>query len=100
MTDKKRFSLVPLGDKLIVRQDAAEERTEGAHGDSVLLPEQSKQAPCTGVVLAIGADVANYHVLKGMHVLFANMTGSQVPGQDEDVLLLRIDDIIAIDTSK
>lgn len=81
----------PVGDKVLVKPDAAEEVTEGG----IVLPDQVRQAPGRGKVLAVGSGVSE--AKEGDIVLYNkyDVTGVEIDGEDyvviyEDKLLLRI----------
>ena len=44
------MNLKPLGDRVIIKQDAAEETTAGG----LILAHDAKEKPQTGIVLAVG----------------------------------------------
>lgn len=45
----------PLGDRILIKPDVAKDKTE----KGILLPEQAKRKPLTGVVVAVGPGVTN-----------------------------------------
>ena len=93
------MSLKPLGDRVIVKQDEAEERTAGG----LILAHDSKEKPTTGIVLAVGPGKmdkeGNYlpmPVAEGDRVLYSKYGGTEVSAEGEDVVILRADDIYAV----
>ena len=82
------MNLKPLGDRIIVKQDEAQETTAGG----LYIAPDSKEKPQTGVVLAVGEGRINN---KGQHL---PMPVKEVDVDGEAVLILRADDIYAVYT--
>lgn len=90
----------PLNDKILVKRDEAEDRTE----TGIYLPEKAKDRPKTGVVQAVGTGALNTDtgqripltVKKGNRVIFSSYAGAEVKLGDEDLLIMSEDDILAI----
>ncbi len=97
---KSKVSLRPLGAKLLVQRDEAEDRTESG----IYLPEQAKDKPKSGVVLAVGEGAINTEtgeripmtVKKGDRVLFTSYAGSEITIDSEDYLIMSEDEVLAI----
>ena len=92
---KHAMNLKPLGDRIIVKQDEAQETTAGG----LYIAAESKEKPQSGVVLAVGEGKVNNEgehlpmpVKAGDHVLY----GTEVDVEGEKVLFLRADDIYAV----
>ena len=90
----------PLDDRVVVEPLEAEEKTAGG----ILLPDTAKDKPQKGKVLAVGPGRQNkagnftpLDVKVGDVVLFTNWAGDEFKqAQGENVLLMRIDDILAV----
>lgn len=90
----------PLNDKILVRRDEAEDRTESG----IFLPEKAKDRPKTGVVQAVGTGALNTEtgeripltVKKGNRVIFSSYAGTEVKLGDDELLIMSEDDILAI----
>lgn len=90
----------PLHDKIIVRRDEAEDRTAAG----IILPEKAKDTPKTGVVQAIGTGTINTDtgklipltVKKGDRVIFSSYAGSEVKLNDEKLLIMSEDEVLAV----
>lgn len=94
----------PLGDKILVRRDEAQERTESG----IYLPERAKDTPKTGVVEAVGTGTLNTEtgeltpltVKKGDRVIFSSYAGTEVKlgvgGKEENLLIMSEDEVLAI----
>ena len=95
------MNLKPLGDRIIVKQDEAQETTAGG----LFIAPDSKETPQTGVVLAVGEGRINNKgqhlpmpVKEGDRVLYGKYGGTEVDVDGEAVLILRADDIYAVYT--
>ncbi|RJO65093.1 MAG: co-chaperone GroES [Myxococcales bacterium] len=93
------MKLKPLNDRVIVRRLEEEERTAGG----LIIPDSAKEKPIQGKVLAVGkgklTDKGQHlpiDVKEGDVVLFAKYSGSDVKHKDEELLILRADDILAV----
>ena len=93
------MKLVPLGDKVIIRRLEAEERTAGG----ILLPDSAREKPQQGRVLSVGdgALLSNgsrspLTVQEGDRVVFNSYAGNEMKIADQDLLICRESDILAI----
>lgn len=93
------MKLVPLGDKVIIRRLEAEERTAGG----ILLPDTAREKPQQGRVLSVGDGVllpdgrrSKPVVQEGDRVIFHSYAGNEVKVADDEFLICREDDILAI----
>ena len=93
------MALKPLGDRVIVKADEAEETT----ASGLYLARESKEKPQTGTVLAVGAgkldkdgNLVPVPVKVGDKVIFGKYGGTEITYEEETVLILRADDIDAI----
>jgi chaperonin GroES len=90
----------PLHDKIIVRRDEAEDRTAAG----IILPEKAKDTPKTGVVEAVGTGTINTDtgklipltVKKGDRVIFSSYAGSEVKLNDDKLLIMSEDEVLAV----
>ena len=96
---KKGLKIVPLGDRVVVRRATAEEKTAGG----IYLPDAAQNRPQQGEVIAVGdghttRDGAKHPltVKEGDRVLFTSYGGEDITIDDEEYLLLRESDILAI----
>lgn len=93
------MNLVPLGDRVIIKQDEAEEKT----ASGLFLAGDSKEKPQTGEVLAVGEGKLDKEgnripmpVKVGDRVIYSKYGGNEVLADDQEVLIVRADDIYAI----
>jgi chaperonin GroES len=90
--------IVPLGDKVVVKREEAEEKTAGG----IVLPDTAKDKPQRGKVVAIGdghtrddGKKVPLTVKEGDNVIFSSYAGDEISIGDEEYLLLREGDILA-----
>ena len=89
----------PLGDRLVIRPKVREEMTRSG----IVLPDTAKEKPQEGVVVAVGQGQLTdegkrlpMDVEPGQTVLYAKYAGSEVKLDDEEYLILRVSDVLAI----
>lgn len=89
----------PLHDRVVVRQLEAETTTKGG----IVLPGAAAEKPAEGIVLAIGkgktlgtGEIVPMDVQLGDKVMFGKYVGQEITLDDEDLLVLSEDEIIAI----
>ena len=93
------MKVVPLGDKVVVRRLEAKEVTAGGS----VLPDSARDKPQQGRVLAVGDGAllpdgrrAEQQVNEGDRVLFASFSGTEVAINDDNLLIMRESDILAV----
>ena len=93
------MNLKPLGDRVIIKQDEAETTT----ASGLFLAGDSKEKPQTGTVLAVGpgkmdkdGNFLPMPVKEGDRVVYSKYGGNEIACDDEDVLIVRADDIFAV----
>jgi len=93
------MKVVPLGDKLVVKRVDAAEKTLGG----ILLPDAARDTPQQGRVLSIGDGKllpdgrrVPHEVSEGDRVVFGSYAGSEVSIDDQELLILSADDVLAI----
>src|SRR3954454_4650757 len=91
----------PLGDRIIVRREESSERTAGG----IVLPDNAKQKPQRGTVLAVGPGKLlkdgkrkPLQVKEGDTVLFTSWAGDEFKSHErkDNVLLMREEDVLAV----
>jgi chaperonin GroES len=96
--------LKPLADRVVIKPRKAEEKTKGG----IYLPETAnKEKPLLGEVMAVGVGKigeggkrVELEVKKGDEVIFSKYAGTEVKLDDEQYLIMREDDILAISVRK
>lgn len=99
----KTSKLVPLGDRILVKQVKQEE----VRASGLVIPDTVREKPQMGEVLAVGPGRLDDNgkrvpidVQTGDRVLYAKYTGQEVPrgvlgDEEEEFLILRESDILA-----
>ena len=89
----------PLGERIVVKVKEKDMTT----ASGIVLPDTAKEKPQEGVVVAVGTGkmlecgkVAPMEVKKGDRVLFAKYSGNEVKVDDEEYLIIRQSDILAV----
>ncbi len=89
----------PLYDRAVVRRVIEEERSKGG----LYIPEQAKEKPAQGEVLAIGQGrrlesgaVVPLEIAVGDKVLFGKYSGTEIELDGEKLLILREDEILGV----
>jgi len=93
------MNIKPLHDRVVVRRMEEEQKTAGG----IVIPDSAAEKPSRGEVIAVGSgkvldngDVRALDVKVNDKVLFGKYSGSEVKIGDEEVLVMREDDIMAI----
>lgn len=94
------MNLKPLGDRVIIKQDDAEQAT----ASGLYIATETKEKPSTGIVLAVGEGRVSetgerlpMPVAVGDRVVYGKFAGQEIENEGEKVLIVRADDIIAIE---
>ncbi len=89
----------PLHDRVIVRRLEEERRTAGG----IVIPDTAKEKPIQGEVIAAGkgkilenGQVRPLDVKVGDKVLFGKYSGTEVKVGDEELLVMREEDIMGV----
>ncbi len=99
---KSSSRLIPLGDRIVVKQSKQEE----VRASGLVIPDTAREKPQMGEVIAVGPgriDDNGKRVLidlkVGDRVLYAKYSGQDVPrgvfGDEEDYMILKESDILA-----
>lgn len=93
------MNLKPLGDRVIVKPKAPEEKTKGG----IILPDTAQEKPMEGEIVAVGngkTDDSGKKVameLKvGDKVLYGKYSGTEVKVNDDEYLIMRESDVYAV----
>ena len=96
---KSATDLKPMGDKVVVRPSEQEGVTKGG----IYLPDTAQERPQEGEVVAVGPGrVLNngqrieMEVKAGDTVIYSKFAGTEVEVQDEELLVLGANDILAV----
>ncbi len=92
------MKLVPLGDKVILKQLIAEETTKSG----IIIPGQAKEKPQQAEVIAVGpggivdGKEVTMLVKEGDKVIYSKYSGTEVKLDDEEFIVVKQNDIVAI----
>ena len=93
------MNIKPLGDRVVIKPVAAEEKTKGG----IYLPDTAKEKPVVGEVVAVGpgrkADdgkVVSLDLRIGDRVLYGKYSGTETSFDGQDYLIMRESDIFAV----
>ena len=93
------MNLRPLHDRVIVKRVEEERTTPGG----IVIPDSATEKPIKGEVIAVGngkiledGSKRELDVKAGDKVLFGKYSGTEVKVADEELLVMREDDIMAV----
>lgn len=92
------MKLVPLGDRIVLKEFEAEEKTKGG----IILTTAQQKKPQEAEVIAVGpgrtedGKLVPMEVKVGDKVIYASYAGTNVDLDDEKYIIVRSDDILAI----
>jgi len=92
------MKLVPLGDKVVLKQLVAEETTKSG----IVLPGQAKEKPQQAEVVAVGpggivdGKEVVMQVKVGDKVIYSKYAGTEVKLEDEEFIVVKQNDIVAV----
>ena len=91
-------SIKPLGDRVVVRPQLAEEKT----ASGLFIPDTAKEKPQRGEVVSVGpgrvenGTKIDMTVSAGDTVLYGKYSGTEINITDEDLLIMRESDILGV----
>ena len=92
------MKLVPLGDRVVLKQTEKEETTKSG----IILAAKSQEKPVTAEVLAVGpggmvdGKEVTMQVKVGDQVIYSKFAGNEVKLDEEEYVIVRQNDILAI----
>ena len=92
------MKLVPLGDRVVLKQCVAEETTKSG----IVIPGQSKEKPQQAEVVAVGpggtvdGKEVKMNVTVGQQVIYSKYAGTEVKLDGEEYIIVRQNDILAV----
>jgi chaperonin GroES len=84
------MKLKPLKDRVVVSYSEEPDKTAGG----LYVPDTAKEKPQEGKVMAVGSEVKE--VKKGDVVMFEKYSGAKVKVGDDEQLVIKEEDILAI----
>ena len=92
------MNLVPLGDRVVLKQLVAEETTKSG----IVLPGQNKEKPQQAEVIAVGpggmidGKEVKMEVKPGDQVIYSKYAGTEVKLDGEEYIIVKQNDILAV----
>ena len=92
------MKLVPLADRVVLKQSTPEEKTKSG----IVLPTQSKEKPQEAEIVAVGpganvdGKVVPMQVSVGERVIYSKYAGTEVKIDGEEYIIVKESDILAI----
>ena len=92
------MKLVPLGERVVLKQLVAEETTKSG----IVLPGQSKEKPQQAEVVAVGpggmvdGKEVKMEVKVGDNVIYSKYAGTEVKLDEEEFIIVKQNDILAV----
>lgn len=92
------MKLVPLGDRVVLKQLEAEETTKSG----IVLPGQSQEKPQQAEVVAVGpggnvdGKEVTMQVKIGDQVIYSKYAGTEVKLEDQEYIVVKQNDILAV----
>ena len=93
----------PLYDRILVKRVEAKEQVRGG----IIIPDTAKEKPMEATVEAVGegkfddnGKLVPLDVKKGDHILIGKYAGTEIKIENDEFLILREDEVLAIVDSK
>ena len=92
------MKIKPLGDRVLVRRLEEDTRSKGG----IIIPDSAKEKPMQGEVIAVGpgewkkGGLRPLTVKEGDKVIFGKYSGTEVKVDNEELILIREDEILAV----
>ena len=92
------MKLVPLGDRVVIKQLEAEETTKSG----IVLPGQNKEKPQQAEVIAVGpggtvdGKEVKMEVKAGDKIIYSKYAGTEVKIDEDEYIIVKQSDILAI----
>ncbi len=90
----KKVNIKPLADRVVIEPSSAEAKTAGG----IIIPDTAKEKPQRGIVVAVGPGKKDepVSVKEGDVVLYGKYAGTEITIDNNDFLIMRESDIVAI----
>ena len=82
----------PLANRVLIERE--EEVTTTASG--IIIPDNAKEKPLQGKVLAVGPDAEEEGIKAGDTIVFGKYAGNEIVLDDKEYLILNSDEILGI----
>jgi chaperonin GroES len=95
----RAMAVKPLDDRVLVKQNEAEEKTAGG----IVLPDTAKEKPQRGTVVAVGPGKlldsgkrGEMGLKKGDEIFYGKYTGTEIKIDGDEYVILRETDVLAV----
>ena len=99
MSTETKIKLTPLGDRILVKPMAQEDKTKGG----IILPDSAKEKPQKGEVIAVGkgkvtddGKVIAMELKPGDTILYGKYSGTEIKYEGDEFLFMKQGDVLAI----
>ena len=95
---KPRLTIQPLADRVVVRPLEETEQRRGG----LFIPDTAKEKPQQGEIIAVGPgrfeknERVPMELKRGQKVLYGKYSGAEVTLDDEEVLIIKESDVLAV----
>lgn len=92
------MKLKPLGDKVVLQHQKAEEKTKSG----IILPDSAKEKPQEAIAVAVGpgkevdGKMTPTQVKEGDKVIYSKYAGTEIKVEDDEYVIVSESDIIAV----
>ena len=93
------MKIKPLSDRVVIKPAPADEKVQGG----IIIPDTAKEKPQKGKIVAVGpgktsdaGELIKMSVKVGDTVLYGKYSGTEVTIDNEDYLIVRESDILAV----
>ena len=88
------MAVKPLGDRVLIKALASEEKTAGG----LYIPDNAKEKPLEGEVIAVGNGTKDVDMTlsAGDKVLYGKYAGTEITRDGEEFLIMKESDVLAI----
>lgn len=88
------MKLVPLADRVVLKQLEAEEKTKSG----IILSSGSQEKPLEAEVIAVGpgTDDVKMEIEKGDKVFYTKYAGTEIKFEGEEYIILKQSDVLAV----
>ena len=86
------MKLVPLSDRVVLKQCEAEETTKSG----IILTSSAQEKPQEAEVIAVGPGEVTMQVKEGQKVIYSKYAGTEVKLDGEEYIIVRQNDILAV----
>ena len=93
------MNIRPLHDRVVVKREAEDRKSPGG----IVIPDTASEKPTFGKVIAVGqgkvlenGQVRPLDVKTGDRILFGKYSGTEVKVNNEDFVVMREDDVMAV----